>query len=213
MNRYAAIAIIEDRGSFLAIHHRDKKECPWRFPGGKVNSGESPVQAARRELWEETGLRANLMDFVCCMRAPLDGEEWTAYFFRVRTWEGQPRIREPEKVDDLRWMSMANLYAVGSWNVADVLAWRQGIKPVGPGLIFTPYAVNTLQVQILDVISDGGHLFSNEQIAARLGMSSDVVATQIRTLQRQVKLKASRGSHDRSKLVEWWKKNKFSISD
>ena len=33
----------------------------WEFPGGKIESGESPAEAAVRECFEETGLRVRVL--------------------------------------------------------------------------------------------------------------------------------------------------------
>lgn len=41
----------------LLVQHRWRG---WVPPGGKVEPGETPREAARRELWEETGVRVRL---------------------------------------------------------------------------------------------------------------------------------------------------------
>ncbi len=52
--------VIEYAGQFLLIRRPPgEKNFPncWAFPGGKIESGETFVQALRREVTEETGLR------------------------------------------------------------------------------------------------------------------------------------------------------------
>lgn len=44
----------------LLIHHR--VSGVWQFPGGHVDMGEAPAEAALREVYEETGVRASLVD-------------------------------------------------------------------------------------------------------------------------------------------------------
>ncbi len=54
-----AVAICERNGKILLIQRRDTNpiwDKRWEFPGGKLEGGESPEDAVRREIREETGL-------------------------------------------------------------------------------------------------------------------------------------------------------------
>jgi 8-oxo-dGTP diphosphatase len=55
-------AIIERGGRILICRRKPDQAHPlkWEFPGGKVEGGETPAQALRRELEEELGLGARI---------------------------------------------------------------------------------------------------------------------------------------------------------
>lgn len=58
IRRAFSVAVFVRRGrELLVIHH--KRLGTWLPIGGEMEPGETPLEAARRELFEETGLRAH----------------------------------------------------------------------------------------------------------------------------------------------------------
>ncbi len=55
---------------------RQKTRNTWEFPGGHIEPGETPEDAARRELWEKTGAVRYDLQFFCAYSVtgdPIDG--------------------------------------------------------------------------------------------------------------------------------------------
>jgi 8-oxo-dGTP diphosphatase len=91
----------------------------WEFPGGKVEPGEEQLDALRRELDEELGVRVAL-------GAELPGPDGGAWPIttkhRMRVWFARLQDGTPEPLEDhdeLRWLAASELDDV-PWLEGDV---------------------------------------------------------------------------------------------
>jgi 8-oxo-dGTP diphosphatase len=93
--RVVVVAALIERSGRLLIAQRkqtDRHPLKWEFPGGKVESGESPRGALRRELEEELAIRASIgaeitrYEYAYPNRSPI-----TLIFYRVTRFQGEIR--------------------------------------------------------------------------------------------------------------------------
>jgi 8-oxo-dGTP diphosphatase len=98
------VAAVIERGGQVLIGQRKAGEWhafKWEFPGGKVEPGEKPAAAIRRELEEELGIRAAIgppiteYDFAYSGRPPI-----RLMFYSVVEFEGEPQNLAFEQI---RW--------------------------------------------------------------------------------------------------------------
>lgn len=58
------VVMINPAGLIFAGQRRDSDSPAWQMPQGGIDKGEKPRAAALRELWEETGVTGDLVEFV-----------------------------------------------------------------------------------------------------------------------------------------------------
>jgi 8-oxo-dGTP diphosphatase len=89
MKRVVAGLIVKD-GKLLVCQRTRHQTMPlkWEFPGGKIEEGEQPRDALRRELEEELGILASVGDEVARIQHEYpNGGMVELRFFIVRTFE------------------------------------------------------------------------------------------------------------------------------
>src|ERR1700731_4715046 len=108
MKRVVAALIFQD-GKVLVCQRTRHQTMPlkWEFPGGKIEEGEQPRDAMRRELEEELGIRANVGDEVArIVHEYPGGGSVELRFFDVRSYQGEIENRI---FREIRWVERSEL--------------------------------------------------------------------------------------------------------
>ncbi len=85
-----AAVIVKDGRVLIAQRKKEERlGGKWEFPGGKVETGENPEQALKRELREELGIEAEIGDFLCSSRYDYAHLPVELHAYRIMTFSGE----------------------------------------------------------------------------------------------------------------------------
>jgi 8-oxo-dGTP pyrophosphatase MutT (NUDIX family) len=108
-----AVRRLRGRWYFAAIQPAGKPEGLWALPKGLVGRGEQPERAALREVQEETGVEARLLEklgdvrYVYTWRGDRVFKVVSFYLVRYRRGRlGELSSRHAREVADVRWLPL-----------------------------------------------------------------------------------------------------------
>lgn len=132
-------------GCILLTRRRDTNpifDGAWHLPSGKLDAGESALQAAVREAHEEIGVVIAPADLRHVHTLHVSGsgpEPRLGLFFEVRRWIGEPGNREPAKCSAVTWFPLTDLPdQIIDYPAAGIHAYRAGTAFSVRGWIPTP---------------------------------------------------------------------------
>lgn len=109
-------AVIENSGKYFADQrgYGEWKDW-WEFPGGKIEPGESPEEALKREIREELDTEISIDRFLMTIDYDYPAFHLRMHCYLCRLSGSGPKLLEAE---DSRWLSPSDLLSV-RWLPAD----------------------------------------------------------------------------------------------
>jgi 8-oxo-dGTP diphosphatase len=103
-----SMAIITHGDKVLMIRRRQREgKLSWAFPGGGIEAGETPEQAAVRETLEETSLEVKSVQVIGARIHPSTGADMT--YVACEPVAGEARVEDSEELAEVAWVSLEEI--------------------------------------------------------------------------------------------------------
>ena len=101
--------IIENNKGQVLVMKREGSHAPfWSIPGGKLELGETFEEGATRELKEELDIDIDDPKVIAVTNNlktyEAEGAHFISIIFSVKAFRGEPKIMEPDKCTEIRWV-------------------------------------------------------------------------------------------------------------
>jgi ADP-ribose pyrophosphatase len=110
-NGSAVMMAVDEKNRVMLVrqYRLPAKQSLWETPAGKIDDGENALQAAKRELIEETGLRAKKWKkLVSFFPSPGYVEEKMTIFLATELTQGEAQPMEDERIET-KWFTKKEL--------------------------------------------------------------------------------------------------------
>lgn len=83
----------------------------YSIPAGAIDGNEDIENAVCREVLEEAGVKIKPLDLrmVHVMHCFTEGNEWIGLFYMTNEWNGEPKLMEPHKHSEMKWVDVEKL--------------------------------------------------------------------------------------------------------
>ncbi len=95
---FASVVAVTDEGNVVLVRQwrQPVGDFTLELPSGGVEAGEDPIEAAKRELREETGYRAEGLEHLTSVYTSAGRSTEVCHLFRCRAvWDGEGALPEP----------------------------------------------------------------------------------------------------------------------
>ena len=100
------VVFVREDKVFLAKRQGSHGEDTWASAGGHLEWGESLEDCARREAWEELGVRVGDLRFLCLSNIIAYGRHYVDVEFLGDIGNQEPRLAEPEAFSESGWFPL-----------------------------------------------------------------------------------------------------------